>query len=525
MPKVLISDKLSPQAIDIFKQGGVEVDVKTGLAPDELIKIIGEYDGLAIRSATKVTPQILEAAKNLKVIGRAGIGVDNVDVPAATARGVVVMNTPFGNSITTAEHTISLMMALARQIPQANASTHASKWEKNKFMGVELYGKTLGMIGCGNIGSIVADRAQGLKMKVIVSDPFLSAERAKDLNVEKVELDELLKRADFITLHTPLNDSTRNILNKERLAQCKKGVRIVNCARGGLIDEAALKDAIESGHVAGAALDVFEKEPAENNVLFGLENVVCTPHLGASTTEAQENVAVQVAEQMADFLVSGAVTNAINMPSVSAEDAKKLKPYLELADKLGSFAGQLTETGIKSVVIEYEGRVGTLNTKPLTAVALQGLLKPLISSVNMVNAPVIARERGIEVSETKRDGATSNYQSLMRVIVTTDKRTRTIAGTVFAGRPRIVDLHGVKLEASLGPIMLYVHNEDKPGLVGGVGSLLGEHKINIANFQLGRNDEHNDAVALIEVDQEVDAALLEKVSKLPNVKQAKILRF
>ena len=524
MPKVLISDKLSPQAIDIFKQGGVEVDVKTGLTPDELKQIIGQYDGLAIRSATKVTPDILDAAPNLKVIGRAGIGVDNVDVPAATARGVIVMNTPFGNSITTAEHTISLMMALARQIPQANASTHASKWEKNKFMGVEMYGKVLGMIGCGNIGSIVADRAQGLKMKVIVSDPFLSAERAKDLNVEKVELDDLLKRADFITLHTPLNDSTRNILNKERLAQCKKGVRIVNCARGGLIDELALKEAIESGHVAGAALDVFEKEPAENNPLFGLENVVCTPHLGASTTEAQENVAVQVAEQMADFLTSGAVTNAINMPSVSAEDAKKLKPYLDLADKLGSFAGQLTETGLKSVVIEYEGRVANLNTKPLTAVALQGLLKPLISSVNMVNAPVIARERGIEVSETKRDGQ-GNYQSMIRITVETDKRTRTIAGTIFAGQPRIVDLHGVKLEASLGPIMLYVHNEDKPGLVGGVGSLLGEHKINIANFQLGRNDEHNDAVALIEVDQEVDGGLLEKVSKLPNVKQAKVLRF
>ncbi|MBY0354547.1 MAG: phosphoglycerate dehydrogenase [Rickettsiales bacterium] len=524
MPKVLISDKLSPQAIDIFKQAGVEVDVKTGLSPDELKAIIGDYDGLAIRSATKVTPEILAAATKLKVIGRAGIGVDNVDVPAATARGVIVMNTPFGNSITTAEHTISLMMALARQIPQANASTHASKWEKNKFMGVELYGKVLGMIGCGNIGSIVADRAQGLKMKVIVSDPFLSAERAVDLNVEKVELPDLLARADFITLHTPLNDTTRNILNKENLARCKKGVRIVNCARGGLIDELALKDAIDSGHVAGAALDVFEKEPAENNPLFGLENVVCTPHLGASTTEAQENVAVQVAEQMSDYLMSGAVTNAINMPSVSAEDAKKLKPYLELADKLGSFAGQLTETGLQSVTIEYEGRVGNLNTKPLTAVALQGLLKPLISSVNMVNAPVIARERGIEVSETKRDGS-GGYQSLIRITVTTDKRTRTIAGTVFAGQPRIVDLHGVKLEASLGAIMLYVHNDDKPGLVGGVGSLLGDHKINIANFQLGRNDEHNDAVALIEVDQEIDKSLLEKVAQLPNVKQAKLLRF
>src|SRR4051812_8001651 len=402
MPKVLIADKLSPQAIDVFKQRGVEVDVKTGLSPEEQLKIIGEYDGLAVRSATKATAEMIKAGVKLKVIGRAGIGVDNVDIPAATANGVVVMNTPFGNSVTTAEHAISLMMALARQIPQANASTHAGKWEKNGFMGVELYNKTLGLIGAGNIGSIVADRAQGLKMKVIAFDPYLSKERAESLNIEKIEqLDDLLGRADFITLHTPLTDSTRNILNKDSLAKCKKGVRIINCARGGLVNEADLKAALESGQVAGAAFDVFEEEPAKTNILFGMEKVVATPHLGASTDEAQENVALQVAEQISDYLLTGAVTNALNMPSVSAEDAPKLKPYMRLSEQLGSFAGQTTDSGVKAITITYEGHVAELNTRPLTAIALKGLLGQIMESVNMVNAPMIARERDIKVTEVK----------------------------------------------------------------------------------------------------------------------------
>ncbi|MEI7669575.1 MAG: phosphoglycerate dehydrogenase, partial [Pseudomonadota bacterium] len=383
MPKVLIADKLSPQAIEVFKQNKVDVDVKTGLTPEELLKIIHEYDGIAIRSATKVTAKVLEAGKKLRVVGRAGIGVDNVDVKAATSAGVVVMNTPFGNSVTTAEHAISLMMSLARQIPVANSSTHAGKWEKNKFMGVEISGKTLGLIGCGNIGSIVADRAHGLKMKVISYDPFLTKEKADSIQVEKVELDELLARADFITLHTPLTDSTRNILNKDTLAKTKKGVRIINCARGGLVNEADLKAAIDSGQVAGAGFDVFEEEPAKENILFGLENFICTPHLGASTSEAQENVAVQVAEQMSEYLTIGTITNAVNIPSVSAEDAQKLKPYILLARQLGSFAGQLAESGIKSVTIQYEGAVSGFNTKPLTAVALEGLLAPLVENVNM----------------------------------------------------------------------------------------------------------------------------------------------
>src|SRR3569833_1186516 len=358
MPKVLISDALSPAAVQIFKDRGIEVDFQPALGKDKekLSELVGNYDGLAIRSATKVSPKILEKAKNLKVIGRAGIGVDNVDIPAATARGIIVMNTPFGNSITTAEHAISLMLALARQIPEADRSTQAGKWEKNKFMGVEITGKTLGIIGCGNIGSIVADRALGLRMKVIAFDPFLSPERAVDIGVEKVELDDLFKRADFITLHTPLTDKTRNILDATALNKTKKGVRIINCARGGLVDENALRAALASGHVAGAAFDVFVTEPATENVLFGHPNVICTPHLGASTTEAQENVALQIAEQMSDYLLSGAITNAINFPSISAEDAPKLKPFVELAEKLGSFAGQLTETGIGKVTITYEGQ-------------------------------------------------------------------------------------------------------------------------------------------------------------------------
>ena len=524
MPKVLIADKLSSQAIDVFKQMGVQADVKTGLSPEEILKIIGEYDGLAVRSATKATAELIKAGTKLKVIGRAGIGVDNVDIPAATANGVVVMNTPFGNSVTTAEHTISLMMSLARQIPQANASTHAGKWEKSGIMGVELAGKPLGLIGAGNIGSIVADRAQGLKMKVVAYDPFLSKERAESLNIEKVELDELLKRADFITLHTPLTDGTRNILNKQAFAKCKKGVRIINCARGGLVNEADIKEAIESGQVAGAAFDVFEEEPAKTNILFGMSQVICTPHLGASTTEAQENVAVQVAEQMADYLTTGAVTNALNIPSMSAEDAAKLKPYLQLVDELGSFAGQLTETGLKQVKIEYEGKAGKLNTKPLTAVALKGLLAPLIAGVNMVNAPVIAKERGIEVSTTSHDRA-GDYQTLIRITVVTEKRTRTVAGTLFADKPRIVEVNDIKLEAGLGAKILYVNNDDKAGFIGNLGTILGKSGINIANFHLGRNEAGKEAIALVEVDQDISAETIAEIAKLPSVKQVKLLKF
>jgi D-3-phosphoglycerate dehydrogenase len=525
--KVLISDKLSERAKQIFVENGIQADVKTGLTPEEILKIIGEYDALAIRSSTKANKALLEAATKLKVIGRAGIGVDNVDVPAATGRGIIVMNTPFGNSITTAEHTIAMMFALARQIPSASASTHAGKWEKNKYMGAELAFKTLGMIGCGNIGSIVADRAQGLKMKVAVYDPYLSDERAKDINIEKVaSLDELLKKADFITLHTPLTDSTRNILNEENLRKTKKGVRIVNCARGGLIDEAALKKLIEEGHVAGAALDVFEVEPATNNILFGMEQVVCTPHLGASTAEAQENVALQVAEQICDYLKNGTVVNAVNVASVSAEDAAKLKPYIELGERLGALAGQVIDGGVKAVKIEYDGAVAELNTKPISAVVLKGLLSQFIEDVNVINAPVIAKDRDIKVSETKSEGD-CDYATLISLTVSTDKGERVFKGTLFGGnRPRIVQVDDIKLEASLGQTVLYVNNEDKPGLIGGVGKVLGDNKINIANFHLGRSDvKANNAVALVEVDGEISKEAVAAIGKLPSVKQVRVLKF
>jgi len=525
MPKVLISDKLSPAGVQIFKDRGIEVDVNTGLDKDELVKIIGNYDGLAIRSNTKVTPAVLAAATNLKVVGRAGIGVDNVDLPAATARGVIVMNTPFGNSITTAEHAIAMMFALARDIPQANASTHAGKWEKSKFMGVEVTAKVLGIIGCGNIGSIVADRAIGLRMKVIAFDPFLTPERAADMGVEKVELDDLLARADFITLHTPMTPQTKNILNAANLAKTKKGVRIINCARGGLIVEADLKAAIESGHVAGAALDVFEEEPAKTNILFGMEQIICTPHLGASTMEAQENVALQVAEQMSDYLLDGAITNSVNVPSVSAEEAPKLTPFVTLAMQLGSFAGQLTESGISEVTLEYEGDVAEMNTRVLTNAALTGLLKPQLTDVNMVSAPVIARERNIQVSEVKREQRGA-YETYIRLTVKTEKQSRSVAGTVFSGgKPRLIQIKGVNMEASLGAHMIYVTNQDKPGFIGALGSILGKAQLNIANFNLGRESAGGDAICLIEVDGDVPAGVLAEIQALPHVVQVKALSF
>ncbi len=529
MPKVLISDKLSPAAVAIFKDRGIETDVKPGLSPAELRAIIGAYDGLAIRSATKVTKELLDAAPNLKVVGRAGIGVDNVDLKTATSRGVVVMNTPHGNSITTAEHAIAMMFALAREIPEASASTKAGKWEKNRFMGVELTGKTLGLIGCGNIGSIVADRAVGLKMKVVAYDPFLSEKRATELGVEKAELDAVLARADFITLHTPLTDATRNILSREALAATKKGVRIVNCARGGLIDEAALAHALTSGHVAGAALDVFEVEPATDSPLFALENVVCTPHLGAATAEAQENVALQVAEQMSDFLLTGAVSNAINMPSVSAEDAPRLKPYMELCRLLGGFAGQLTHARdgmIKSVTIEYEGAVAKLNLKPLSAAVLAGLMAPMMAGVNMVSAPVAAREHGIDVAETVHDRP-SEYQTLVRVVVEMGGgQTRSVAGTLFAGkRPRLVEIKGIPVEADFAQHMLYVTNQDKPGFIGRFGATLAGAGINIATFHLGRSGPGGDAICLVAVDEPVPEDVLAMVRTLPLVMQATPLAF
>ena len=526
-PRVLISDALSPAALQIFADRGVEADFQPELGADKdrLAAVVGGYDGLAIRSATKVTAKVLAAASRLKVVGRAGIGVDNVDIPAATARGVIVMNTPFGNSITTAEHAIAMMFALAREIPSADASTQAGKWEKNRFLGVEITGKTLGIIGCGNIGAIVADRALGLKMRVVAFDPFLSPERAVDLGVDKVELDELLARADVITLHTPLTDRTRNILSAESLAHTRRGVRIVNCARGGLVDEAALRAALDSGQVAGAAFDVFSTEPARENPLFGHPRVVCTPHLGAATSEAQENVALQVAEQMSDYLVKGAISNAVNFPSITAEEAPKLRPFIALAEKLGSFAGQLTETGLTAVRITYQGDVAGMKTKALTSSAVAGLLRPMLADVNVVSAPSVAKERGIVVEEMTRE-ADGDYDSLLTVAVTSERGERSVSGTVFAdGKPRIVDIKGLKVDAEFAPSMIYVSNDDKPGFIGRFATALGDAGVNIATFALGRDRQGGSAIALVEIDGTLPADTLAGIQTIPGVKQAKPLSF
>ncbi len=526
-PRVLISDALSETAVQIFRDRGIDVTFEPDLGKDKvrLEQIVGEYDGLAIRSATKVTDKVLAAGSRLKVIGRAGIGVDNVDVKAATAKGVIVMNTPHGNSITTAEHAISLMLALARQIPAADASTQAGKWEKSRFMGVEVTAKTLGVIGCGNIGSIVADRAIGLKMRVIAFDPFLEPERALKLGVEKVELVDLLTRADFITLHTPLTERTKGIIGKAALARTKPGVRIINCARGGLIDEAALAEAIRSGHVAGAALDVFEVEPAKENELFGLPNVICTPHLGASTTEAQENVALQVAEQMSDYLLKGAITNAVNFPSVTAEEAPRLTPFIRLAEQLGSFAGQLTETNIKGISIEYCGDVASLNTKPMTAAALAGVLRPLLAEVNMVSAAANAERRGLKVEEVARTGDGA-YESYIRLTVMTDAYDRSIAGTVFSdGRPRVIQVRNIDMEFEVAPHMLFVRNADKPGFIGRFGMLLGDNGVNIATLNLGREKPGGDAICIVSLDEALSDDMLAKVRGLEHVVRANRLAF
>ena len=514
-PKVLVSDKLSETAVQIFRDRGIEVDFDPSIGKDKekLLEVIGNYDGLAIRSATKVTEKVLEAATNLKVVGRAGIGTDNVDKVAASKKGVIVMNTPFGNMITTAEHAIAMMFAVARQIPEASASTHAGKWEKSKFMGVELTGKVLGVIGAGNIGGIVCDRALGLKMKVIAYDPFLSEEKADRMGVEKVELDELLHRSDFITLHVPLIDSTRNILSRENLLKTKKGVRIINCARGGLVDEEALAEMLKDGHVAGAAFDVFSEEPATENPLFNLPNVVCTPHLGAATTEAQENVALQVAEQMADYLLTGAVTNALNMPSVTAEEAKVMGPWIKLAGHLGAFIGQLTDEPIKAINILYDGCSAEMNLDALNCAAIAGVMKPANPDVNMVSAPVIAADKGIKISRTTQ-GKSGVFEGYVKLTVVTDTRERSIAGTVFSdGKPRFIQIKGINIDAEIGSHMLYTTNRDVPGIIGALGATMGAHGVNIANFTLGRTGVGESAIALLYLDnplpEDVVAALRE----------------
>ena len=526
-PKVLVSDKLSETAIQIFRDRGIDVDFdpSIGKDKDKLLAVINQYDGLAIRSATKATEKIINAATNLKVIGRAGIGVDNIDRAAASKKGVIVMNTPFGNMITTAEHAIAMMFAVARQIPEASASTHAGKWEKSNFMGVELTGKTLGVIGAGNIGGIVCERALGLKMKVVAYDPFLSEERAEKLGVQKVELDDLLARADFITLHVPKTEQTSNILNAEAIAKMKPGVRVINCARGGLVDEAALAEALKSGHVAGAAFDVFEVEPATDSPLFNLPNVVCTPHLGAATTEAQENVAVQVAEQMSDYLMTGAVTNALNMPSVTAEEAKIMGPWLALAGHLGAFIGQMTSEPIKAINILYDGTVSSMNLAALNCGVVAGIMKAGNPDVNMVSAPVIAEERGIKISITNQNKS-GVFDAYIKVTVVTETRERSVAGTVFSdGKPRFIQIKGINVDAEIGRHMLYTTNDDVPGIIGILGSTMGKNNVNIANFTLGRASEGGQAIALLYVDAPVSDVVLAELQATGKFNQVSHLEF
>lgn len=523
LKKVLIADKLNPEAINIFKSNNIQADIKLGLKEDEIIKIIDEYEGVVVRSSTHITEKIINKSNNLKVLGRAGIGVDNINIKSATKNGVVVMNTPFGNSITTAEHTIALIMSLARNIPQANQSTHQGKWEKSRFTGVELFSKTLGMIGCGNIGSLVAQRSLALKMNVIVYDPFISEESANKLGVKRVDFDTLIEKSDFITLHTPLTEKTKGILNKDNLQKCKKGVRIINCARGGLIVEKDLKEAVESGHVAGAAVDVFSEEPSYNSVLFGSNNIIVTPHLGASTNEAQENVAIQIAQQISDYLNNGAIVNALNMSPISKEEAPTLKPYIDLADKLGRLAGQITESSLSKISIKFMGQASKINTTPLVSTLLAGIFSSKMESVNIINAPMIAQQHNIEVITAFQETG-GNYLTEINLEIKTENRTINFSGSLFANTTRIVKILDMRIEAEITPNMLFISNTDKPGFIGALGTTLGNEGINIATFNLGRDKEGN-AIALLAIDQNVNDTILNKLQKLSNVRFVKKLIF
>ena len=526
--KVLISDNLAPIGEKILKEAGLDVDVNTGLPPEELKAIISDYDGLVIRSATKVREDIIEAATKLKVVGRAGIGLDNVDIPAASEKGIVVMNAPDGNATTAAEHAISMMMSLSRNIPQATASMKAGKWEKKSFMGREVTGKTLGIVGIGRIGSIVANRAQGLKMKVIAYDPFMPDELVKKLGVERVDLLELAARADYISVHTPLTKDTHHILSTEFFAAMKKEAMFVDCARGGVLDEEALYAALKEGRIAGAALDVFEKEPTtlEATPLLGLDNFICTPHLGASTAEAQENVAVAIAEQMADYLLKGSVRNAVNVPSVSDEVLAKVGPYITLGEMLGSLHMQISQGGVKEVNLEYSGDLADQDTGPVTVAFLKGLFTPILQdAVNYVNAPIIAEERGINVIESK-SSRSADFTNMIRITVKTSEGKNMLAGTVFGTKePRLVRFNSFRLEALPAGPMLLVHNKDVPGVIGALGVSLGEGGVNIARMVVGQEESAKRNVILINTDQPVSKDLLSKVMELEHIDDAMALEL
>jgi D-3-phosphoglycerate dehydrogenase / 2-oxoglutarate reductase len=520
--RVLLADDLSPRCAEILRAGGLEVDVKTKLPPEEFGRVLGEYDGLVVRSATKVTKAALERSGRLKAIGRAGIGLDNVDLAAATARGIVVMNTPGGNTITTAEHTIAMLMALARDVPQATASCKAGKWEKNRFMGVEVSNKTLGVVGLGNIGRVVADRALGLKMKVVAYDPYLSPERAREFGVELVDLDTLLAQADVITVHVPFTPETKGLIGPRELARAKRGVMIVNCARGGIVDEAALADAIQSGHVRGAALDVFDQEPPpSDHPLLRLPQVICTPHLGASTGEAQENVAVAIAEQMVAYLVHGQVQNAVNVPSVPADALGRLRPWLSLGEKLGAFVSQTTPGGVEEVRVTYRGDVAAEPVASVTVSVVRGLLTPVLKeTVNFVNAPLLARERGIRIVESRSEES-EDFQSLLTVELRTSEGGSHVDGTIFGKQePRIVRISEYRLEAAPEGHLLVMWSHDKPGVIGGIGTTLGRFGVNIARMHLGRESVGGRAISVISVDQPLAREHLDALKALPNVIRA-----
>jgi D-3-phosphoglycerate dehydrogenase len=524
MFRVLVADKLSEEAVRIFTDNGIEAIVKNGLDETALIKELQDCDGLVVRSATKATKKVIESCPKLKIIGRAGIGVDNVDLEAATSNGKVVMNTPFGNSITTAEHAITLILSTARQIPYASQTTHEGKWEKSTIKGIEVTGKYLGIIGCGNIGAIVAQRALGLQFKVLAFDPFLQDKKAEELGVEKVSLDDLFKRSDFITLHTPLTEKTKNIIGKDSFPKMKKGVRIINCARGGLVDEDALKANLDSGHVASAALDVFVNEPPVGSSLLGTKNLILTPHLGASTTEAQEKVSLQIAEQISDYLKTGAIMNAVNTFSLTAKEYSSVKPYLSLCSLLGGFAGQLTENAVTSVQVEFEGHAALINTQPLLQTIIYSLLKPTMDNVNVINSLLVAKSKAIAIAEVKHQKQ-SEYQTLIKLIVTTSKQTRSVSGTLFAEKPRVVEIKGIEIDAELSKHNLYISNQDKPGFIKDLSRILADNNINIATFNLGRKNSGGEAIALISTDSAIEPSVLESIKKIPLVIQAKYLSF
>ncbi len=519
--KVLAMDKVAPEGLKIITDAGIEVDSKAGLSEDELVKIIPDFDALIVRSETKVTPKIIDAGKNLKIIARAGVGVDNVDLPTANKNGIIVVNSPEGNTVAAAEHTWAMLMSMARQIPQAHGKLKTGVWDKKSFKGVEVLNKTLGVVGLGKIGRRVAAYALGMGMKVIAYDPFLTAEYAKNIGVELKSITDVMKEADFLTFHIPKTKETAGMVNAESIAKMKKGVRIVNVARGGIIDEKALYDALKSKQVAAAALDVFEKEPCESSPLFELDNIVVTPHLGASTVEAQVNVAIDVAEQIVEVLKGGAARSAVNIPSMKPELIAPVRPFMGIAEKLGSLAAQIVKGAITKVEVSYSGEVAEKDVSPLTTVVLKGLLTPILDvKVNFVNAPYVAKERGIEVIETKSNEI-KDFGSSISLKVTTEKETREVGGTVFAGvGDRLISIDGYRIDAVPIGYLLILSNIDKPGMIGKVGNFLGTNNINIASMDVGRIKVGEKAVMVINIDSQVPEKTLNEIMKIDGISSA-----